>query len=146
MTLVKFANPQKNNGVKPWVNDVFESLFNDNFVSDRMASRVPAVNIGETDGHFHIELAAPGLKKEDFKINLEKNTLSISVEKKSEATEDTKRFTRREFSYSSFVRSFNLPDTVDYSAIEARYSDGILTVDLAKKEEARIQTREIEVK
>lgn len=146
MTLVKFANPQKANAVKPWVNDVFDTFFNDSFVSDRMVSRVPAVNIAETEGNYQIELAAPGLKKEDFKINVDKNTLSITVEKKSEAVQENKKFNRREFSYSSFVRSFSLPDTIDYSGIDARYTDGILTIELAKKEEAKIQTREIEVK
>ncbi|HEY0897944.1 MAG TPA: Hsp20/alpha crystallin family protein [Sphingobacteriaceae bacterium] len=146
MTLVKFANPQKTNAVKPWVNDVFDTFFNDSFVSDRMVSRVPAVNIAETEGNYQIELAAPGLKKEDFKINVDKNTLSISVEKKTEAVQENKKFNRREFSYSSFVRTFSLPDTIDYSGIDARYTDGILTIELAKKEEAKIQTREIEVK
>ncbi len=145
MTLVKFANPQKSNGVKPWVNDVFDSFFNDSFISDRMVSRVPAVNVSESNGHYRIELAAPGLKKEDFKISVDKNTLSISVEKNAENTSEDRKYNRREFSYFSFVRSFTLPDTVDYAGIEARYNDGILTIELAKKEEARIQTREIQV-
>ncbi|HEY0895249.1 MAG TPA: Hsp20/alpha crystallin family protein [Sphingobacteriaceae bacterium] len=146
MTLVKFANPQKSNAVKPWVNDVFDSFFNDSFISDRMVSRVPAVNVSESNGHYHIELAAPGLKKDDFKISVDKNTLSISVEKSAEAASEDKKYNRREFSYFSFVRSFTLPETVDYAGIEARYNDGILTIELAKKEEARIQTREIQVK
>jgi HSP20 family protein len=87
MTLVKF-NRNKENAVMPGVNDIFESIFNDTFFSDRMVTRVPAVNISETESHFYIELAAPGLKKEDFKLNLERNVCSISVEQSSEKQDD----------------------------------------------------------
>ena len=75
MTLVKFANGQKNHAVNPFLSDVFDSILNDSFLSDKLASRVPAVNIAETENEFQIELAAPGLKKEDFKISLDKNVL-----------------------------------------------------------------------
>jgi len=146
MALVKFANGNNSGALKPWFTDVFDNLINDSFISDRLTSRVPAVNIGETEHAFHIELAAPGLKKEDFKINLEKNVLSISVEKKTEENQKDKRFSRKEYSYSSFVRSFTLPDTVDYTQIEAGYEDGVLKIDVAKKEEAKLLTREISVK
>ena len=146
MTLVKFSNGNNSNALKPWFSDVFEDFFNDSYVSDRITTRVPAVNIAETDNAFHIELAAPGLKKEDFKINLEKNVLSISVEKKAEDTEENKRFNRKEYSYSSFVRSFTLPDSADQTSIDAEYIDGILKINVAKKEEAKLVTREIAVK
>lgn len=146
MTLVKFANGQKNQNVNPFFNDVFESIFNDSFLSDKLATRVPAVNIAETDNEFHIELAVPGLKKEDFKINLEKNVLSISVEKKTENVDEGKRYTKKEYSYNSFVRSFTLPETVDHAKIDAEYTDGILKLNIAKKEEAKIQSREIAIK
>src|ERR1700760_2670774 len=112
MTLVKFANGQKNRAVNPFFNDVFDSLVNDSFLSDKLSSRVPAVNIAETENEFHIELAAPGLKKEDFKINLDKNTLSISAEKKTENVEEGKKYSKKEYNYNSFVRSFTLPETV----------------------------------
>ncbi|WP_369410192.1 Hsp20/alpha crystallin family protein [Hufsiella ginkgonis] len=115
-------------------------------MSDRFTAKVPAVNIAETENHYHIELAAPGLKKEDFKINLEKNMLSISAENKSAAAGETKKYNRREYSYSTFVRSFTLPETVDHANIEAQYTDGILSVNVAKKEEARQVTREITIK
>jgi len=84
MTLVKF-NEGKNRGslVRPGFDDIFESIMNDTFLSDRMVSRVPAVNISETDGHYHIELAAPGLKKDDFKVNLDRDVLTISAEHQS---------------------------------------------------------------
>jgi len=146
MTLVKLANANKNYGVNPFFNDVFDSLLNDSFLGDKLSSRVPAVNIAETENEFHIELAAPGLKKEDFKINLDKNVLSVSAEKKAENVEEGKRYSKKEYSYNSFVRSFTLPETVDYSKIEAAYTDGVLTLSIAKKEEAKIQSREIAVK
>ena len=67
MTLVKFSNGQKNNAVNPWFNDVFTSLINDNYLNDRFVNKSPSVNIAETENEFHVELAVPGLKKEDFK-------------------------------------------------------------------------------
>jgi HSP20 family protein len=145
MTLVKFNNGQRN-AVNPWFNDVFESIFNDSFVNERFVSKVPAVNIAETENEFHIELAAPGLKKEDFKINLDKNVLSVSTEKKSENVDESKKYSKREYSYSSFVRSFTLPESADAGKIEAEYTDGVLKLNVSKKEEAKIQAREIAVK
>jgi len=145
MTLVKF-NPAKNtSSVNPWFNDVFESVFNDSLLTDRLVSRVPAVNIAETDGDFQIELAVPGLKKEDFKINIDKNVLSISSEKKNENSQEGKKFGKREYSYTSFTRSFTLPETIDHNKIDAAYVDGILRLTIAKKEEAKVQSREIAV-
>jgi HSP20 family protein len=145
MTLVKFANGQKNYAVNPFLNDVFGGLLNDT-LSDRIVTRTPAVNIAETENEFHIELAAPGLKKEDFKISLDKNVLSVSADKKTENVEQGKKITKREYSYTSFTRSFTLPESVDHSKIEAEYTDGILKLNVAKREEAKIQTREIAVK
>ncbi|HEY8931178.1 MAG TPA: Hsp20/alpha crystallin family protein [Mucilaginibacter sp.] len=146
MTLVKFANGHKNHAVNPFFSDVFDSILNDSFLSDKLATRVPAVNIAETENEFHIELAAPGLKKEDFKISLDKNILSVSADKKSENVEEGKKFSKREYSYNSFTRSFTLPETADHAKIEAEYVDGILKLNVAKKEEAKIQSREISVK
>ena len=145
MTLVKFNNGQKNN-INPFFNDVFDSILNDRFISDKLINRTPAVNIAETENDFQIELATPGLKKEDFKINLDKNVLSVSAEKKTEENTETKKFSKREYSYNSFVRSFTLPDSADHSKIEADYTDGILKLTVAKREEAKFQSREIAVK
>lgn len=145
MTLVKINNGLKNNA-HPFFNDVFDSLLNDSFIGDKLVSRVPAVNIAENDNEFHIELAVPGLKKEDFKINLDKNILTVSAEKKAEDNVEAKKYSKREYSYSSFVRSFTLPDSVDHSKIEADYSNGILKLTVAKREEAKFQSREIAVK
>ena len=146
MTLVKFANGQKSRAVNPFFSDVFDSILNDSFLSDKLSTRVPAVNIAETENEFQIELAAPGLKKEDFKISVDKNVLSVSADKKTENVEEGKKFSKREYSYNSFTRSFTLPDVADHSKIEAEYTDGILKLNVAKKEEAKIQSREIAVK
>lgn len=145
MTLVKFNNGHKN-VVNPWFNDVFDTLFNDSVLNDRFVTKTPAVNIAETENEFHIELAVPGLKKEDFKIGVEKNVLSVSAENKSENLEEGKKYSKREYSYSSFVRSFTLPEVADQAKIDAEYTDGVLRLSVAKKEEAKVQTREIAVK
>ena len=145
MTLVKFSNGNKNSALNPFT-DVFESLFNDSFVSDRLSTKVPAVNIAETENDFHIELAAPGLKKEDFKISLDKYVLNVSVEKKTENTQEDKRYNKREYSYASFVRSFTLPEIANQEQIDAEYVDGILKITVAKKEEAKSLTREISIR
>lgn len=146
MSLVKFNNGKSSNALIPGIDDIFESFFNDSFFSDRMMTKVPAVNICETDNDYHIELAAPGLKKEDFKIQLDRNILSISVEQKSENTETSKKYNKREFNYSSFVRSFALPESADDAHIDAQYNNGILSISVAKKEEAKTVSRQIEIK
>jgi len=148
MTLVKF-NPNgnvKKNGLMPGFNDVFDSIFNDTFFSDRMMSRVPAANISESKDQYRLDLAAPGLKKEDFKISLERNVLSISVEQSTQNDERERNFNKREFSYTSFVRSFTLPESADENAIEALYENGILCINIPKREEAKVQSRQIEIK
>ncbi|MDB5135207.1 MAG: Hsp20/alpha crystallin family protein [Mucilaginibacter sp.] len=145
MTLVKFNNGQKN-AVNPWFTDVFDSLINDSRLNDRFINKIPAVNIAETENEFQIELAVPGLKKEDFKISLDKNVLSVSAEKKTENVDEGKKYSKREYSYNSFVRSFTLPEYVDYAKIDAQYNDGVLSLSVAKKEEAKFQSREIAVK
>ncbi len=146
MSLVKFNSDRRQNALMPGFNDIFESFFNDSFLSDRMVTRVPAANISETPDEYHIELAAPGLKKDDFKINIDHQVLNISVEQRSETTENSKKYNKREYSYSSFVRSFTLPDSADDSRIEASYTDGVLKINVPKKEEAKSVTRQIEIK
>jgi HSP20 family protein len=145
MTLVKFNRDQKNNIVNPFFNDVY-SILNDSFLNEKLATRTPAVNIAENDNQFEVELAVPGLSKEDIKINLDKNVLSVSADKKTETTDETKKYTKREYSFSSFSRSFTLPESADHSKIEADYTAGILKLTIAKKEEAKFQSREIAVK
>ena len=145
MTLVKFNN-NRNNTLIPDINDVFESILNDTFFNDRMTTRVPAVNISESENHYHVELAAPGLKKEDFKLNLDRNQLSVSVETSMGNQDNQKNYSKREYSYTSFVRSFTLPDSADANQIEASYTDGILSIDIAKREEAKAVRKQIEIK
>ena len=145
MTLVKFNPEKKNNSLMPGFNDMFESIFNDTFFSDRMVSRVPAVNISESQDQFHIELAAPGLKKEDFKLNLDRNQLTISVEQNTENYGQEKNYNKREYCYTSFVRSFTLPESADQNQIQAGYTDGVLKISIAKKEEAKSVVRQIEI-
>jgi len=145
MTLVKF-NSDKKNALMPGFNDVFDSIFNDTFFGDRMMTRVPAANISESTDHFHVELAAPGLKKEDFKLKLERNVLNISVEQNTENKQEERNYAKREYSYSSFVRSFTLPESADTNGIEAKYNDGVLCIDIPKREEAKMVARQIEIK
>ena len=99
---------------------------------------VPAVNIRETNDAFEVEMAAPGMKKEDFKIELEGNNLLITSEKKNETEEENSRYFRKEFSYQSFQRSFTLSkDVVDADKIIAKYEHGVLQLMIPKKEEAK---------
>jgi len=145
MTLVKFNN-NRNQSLLPGFNDVFDSIFNDTFFNDRMVVRVPAANISESENNFHVELAAPGLKKEDFKLSLDRNLLNISVEQRSEDNNNQKNYSKREYSYSSWVRSFTLSESANADNIEASYADGVLKIDIAKREEAKLVRRQIEIK
>ena len=104
---------------------------------------VPAVNIKELNSQFEIELAAPGMKKDDFEIEVEDGVLSISSTKEEEQVNEKGKFTRREFSYSSFRRSFSLPDSVDSTNIDATYKEGVLLVLLPKHKEAQPQPRKL---
>ena len=130
------------------------TFFDDFFTKDLFGlhqhsfNNVPAVNIRETNDSFEIELATPGLKKEDFTIELNNKVLTISAEKNDTTLEEGENFKRREFSYHSFKRSFNVSEKViDQSNISADYLDGILKITLAKRDEEKIQpTRRIEIK
>ncbi|HTF05160.1 MAG TPA: Hsp20/alpha crystallin family protein [Bacteroidia bacterium] len=105
----------------------------DAFAGKDYANFVPSVNISETEKEWHIEVSAPGFKKEDFKINLEKSTLTISAEQKAEETKTEKNYSRREFSYGSFSRSFRIKEnTVEVENIGAAYDNGILNITLPK--------------
>ncbi|TLX70765.1 Hsp20/alpha crystallin family protein [Labilibacter sediminis] len=97
----------------------------------------PAVNVKEDEDKFDIEVAAPGMQKKDFKIELNHNLLTISSEKMNEKEDNTEKITRREFCYTSFSRSFTLPNSVKDDGIKASYVDGILDISIPKKEEAK---------
>ena len=131
--------PSKKNFTSPVLFDKMEDFFKpwNEWFSNRNLVNVPAVNITETKTNYELSLAAPGMKKDDFKIDVDNNMLAISSEKEEKNEEATKKFTRKEYSYSSFSRSFTLPDEINTEKIEARYEDGVLKVILPRKEEAK---------
>jgi HSP20 family protein len=148
MTLIKFKNgsPVMAGTRMPYFNDLFNDFFENVVNSDIRKGNVPQVNIRETDTGYHLEMAAPGLNKEDFKISIENEVLTVSGEKKSETSEKSGKYSRKEFSYNSFMRSFTLPEVVDTEKIMAKYENGIMMVDLPKKEEAKPKTpREVQI-
>ena len=100
---------------------------------------IPGVNIKETPDNFEVEVAAPGMSKKDFRIELDGNMLTISSEKSNEQEDkEDEKYTRKEFSYQSFYRTFNLPkEVVDENKIEAKYDNGLLRLLIPKKEEAK---------
>ena len=126
---------------KPW-NEIMD------FNGWGKAMTVPAVNITDNRDAYKVSLAVPGLKKDDFKIDVDGNILTISSEKEENNEEKDARFTRREYSYSSFSRSFTLPEEVNREKIEATYEDGVLKLNLPKKEEVKkvATSRQIAVK
>lgn len=144
MSLVKFRS-------RPFGNLVSQDFFNlDNFFDNRFwntglmdnpfwngKTMEPALNIKETDDNFEIELAAPGFAKKDFEVTIENGCINITAEKEHSDEEKEENFTRREFSYTSFQRSLQLPDSVKEEDIKAKYNDGILSFKLTKKEEAK---------
>jgi HSP20 family protein len=128
-------------------NGLMEDLLNEfpsnTFFKD--GSSYPAVNISETKDAYHLEMQVPGWEKNDFKVSAEGDLLTISAEKRSEAKNEDSKSIRKEFSYKSFKRSFTLDEKVDNARINARYENGILKLDLAKKEEVKVSPKEIAV-
>ena len=120
----------------------FPSLMNDVMGPDwfggteKWNTSVPAVNIKDNTEGFELELAVPGMKKDDFTVEIDNDVLTISSKMKSENEESQDNYTRKEFSFTSFKRAFTLPETVDGSKIDAKYEDGILKLTLPKKQEA----------
>lgn len=137
MTLI---NWQKEKNYTPTLNTFFNDVFGGDLTSNVAPGRfIPAVNIKETTNGITLMLAAPGFKKEDFKISLDHNHLTISSEQKAENVETEEgKYTRREYSYSSFSRTFTLPNTIDADKIDASYVNGELVVTLPKKRRAKI--------
>lgn len=120
-----------------WIDEVFNrdvpTIFTSNF---NTGMTLPKVNIRETKDAYFVDMAVPGLKKSDFVIDLENQVLSISTEIEEQHQHQEENYTRREFGYSSFKRSFSLPETVNEDAIQAEYNNGVLSIHLPKKEEA----------
>lgn len=138
MTLIR-----RNENFPMWANLFNDILNNDwNDLSLRNYSQenttLPSINIKETENDFVVEMAAPGMEKKDFKVEVDKGVLSISSEIKSEKEEkEADSYTRREFNYQSFCRSFSLPTSADSEKICAKYENGILKVHIPKREEAK---------
>lgn len=132
---------------RPFFRDFFdvENFFNKPLFSDMPNMHFPAVNISETEEAYNVELAVPGFQKEDFKIQVENDVLTISAEEKKEETKDEKNYSRREYHYSSFTRSFRLPDNAKDDAIKALYTDGMLKLSIPKTTEEVKATKEIRI-
>jgi HSP20 family protein len=133
-----------------WLPTVFDDMFKTDWLGgttnvNSIGTSIPAVNIQETEDNFSVEVAAPGKTKEDFNIELDNDVLTISSEDKSEkeTTEKNGRYTRKEFSYSTFKRAFSLPDSVDSEKISAAYNNGVLEILLPKREEAKVQAKRL---
>jgi HSP20 family protein len=122
---------------------LLDELLNDNFfggiTNERFNSTVPAVNIKEGNDDFSIEVAAPGFDKKDFSIDLNNNILEVSSQKEVNSDVENEKVVRKEFSYRSFKRVFTLPETIDSDKIKANYKDGILTINIPKREEAKVK-------
>lgn len=139
-TLSKIQKPA------PALSSIFNDLFADEFINwsdrpmQRSMARVPAVNISENDDQWQLELAAPGMKREDFKVELNQDVLRISSVQREEKEEKAEKYSVQEYSYSSFQRTFRLPEhLVDGDKVNAKYEDGVLRVSIPKKEEAKPQ-------
>ena len=140
MTLLKFNQP-----APKFINGWMENILNDFTlpVEKNFTSFKPSVNIKETPDAYHLELSAPGRTKEDIKINIDKNLLTISYEKKDEQNDE--KYITREFSLQPFKRSFTLDDKIQSENIKAKYENGLLSLELPKKPEAKVVAKEITV-
>ena len=136
MTYSKFNAAAPSTSLNKWIDTLFNTTLADAMGTD-FTNSSPSVNIVEHDAHFTMQLAAPGLQKSDFNINIENDYLVISAEKKTEKEEtgNEGKFTRREFNYSSFKRSFQLDENINREGIAASYENGVLSITLPKKEE-----------
>lgn len=136
MTLIRWNNPMA-------VSRLFDEMFNEGLGRDYNYNWKPLANVSEKEDRFELELAVPGMKKDNFNISIEKNMLSISAENKTDNTEERQdenvNYTRREFVYGSFCRSFTLPESVDREKISAEYTDGILKLILPKSEKETLK-------
>ena len=145
MTVVKLNNRPANgfNLLDNFFNEL-PTFFKDDF-GTKAQGFIP-VNVKETKDAYELEIVAPGFEKNDFNINLEKNILTVSVERKTETENKNEKQIRREYSYHSFKRSFTVDEKVDPEKIEAKYVNGVLTLNLPRKEEVKASAKEIAVK
>lgn len=135
MTYSKFNQVVPSGSLNKWIDTLFNTTLADAIGTD-FTNSSPSVNVIEHENQFNMQLAAPGLEKKDFNIRIENDYLVISAEKKSETEETVKpNFTRREFNYASFKRSFQLDDNINREGITATYENGVLHITLPKKDE-----------
>ena len=149
MTLLAKVNPKRR---RPAFPVFFDGLFNDflntsfpEILKDEFVAHRPAVNVKEIENGFLLDLAVPGLKKEDIDIKIEEEVLTISGKTKSEEKVNEEKYSRQEFNYASFSRSFTLNDSIDVDNIKANHENGILSITLPKKEEVKPESRVIEI-
>ncbi|HET9431475.1 MAG TPA: Hsp20/alpha crystallin family protein [Chitinophagaceae bacterium] len=148
MTHVKFTRRPFERSFNTLMDDLFTELpvlFKNDSPQPQWKGFVP-VNISETDKNYILEVVAPGFNKEDFKLSVDQNTLTISAEKKEQVGEESKRQIRKEYHYKPFKRSFTIDEKTDASAIEAQYVNGVLTINLPKKEIVKETAKEINIK
>ena len=144
MTTIKFdRQPAQKN-----FSSLLDEFFNEvpvKWTKDWNGQYAPSVNIHETDEAFHLEMNAPGRNKEDFKVNVEENVLTIAFEKKEEKVNDAFKTIRREFSFESFKRSFNLGEEINADNIQAKYENGVLKLYLPKKPVVKESAKQISI-
>lgn len=150
MTFVKFNQAPAVKSFGGLVEEIFNSpafnkVWKDDFHTNDFFGAYPPVNIQETQDAYQVDLLVPGLNKEDFKISLENKVLTVSAEKAAENKEEQPKHIRREFSFRSFKRSFTLNEQVDAEKIQAKYENGILKLQLAKKEKVQDAAKAIVV-
>jgi HSP20 family protein len=148
MTNVKFNSKPFEGSFNTLVDDLLSELpglFKNEFNNVDRKGFIP-VNVKETEKSYQLEVVAPGLEKSDFKVNLDQNILTISAEKKDEGKEGSHKQIRREYSYRSFKRSFTIDEKIDATNIEASYINGVLTLNLPKKEVVKASVTEIVIK
>ena len=133
-----------------WIPSIFNDFFADPWVPSKIAGTAPAINVSEDNKEYKVEVAAPGMTKDDFKINVANDELVISMEKKADSKDEDKdkKYLRREFSYSKFEQHLTLPDNVERDNISAGMNDGVLTIDIPKmtEEEKAQEMHYIEIK
>lgn len=111
----------------------------------QLMRNMPATNIRESEREFTIELAAPGMTKDDFSIDIDEGMLTISSQKEEDTSQEGENFTRREYNYSSFSRSFRMPEGVSPDEIKARYEEGVLKIAVPKREEASVNRKRVNI-
>ncbi len=139
MTIIKWHR-------RPSMSEVLDNMLDRNFNTgfEKNCGCVPATNILEKENGFEIQLAVPGMKKDDFKLEMEEDVLSVIYEKKDEEKKDDGEYLQREFDMDEFTRSFSIPKTADVENIQARYDAGILYISVPKQDKARL-SKEIKV-